>query len=166
MARPKVTLVSSDGETFIVEQRVAERSITIKSAIEFAGVDGLTADIEIPLLIEGKVLKKVVEWCEHYKTTKFPEPDENQVDVLSRPPVLTKWDNKFFRLCFEQDMMFEIIMAANYLNINQLLHVGCTTVANMMKGNSTEQIRELFNVPNDFTPEEEAAIKREDRWTK
>ena len=33
--------------------------------------------------------------------------------------------------------------------------IGCKTVANMIKGKSPEEIRKLFNIVNDFTPEEE-----------
>lgn len=33
--------------------------------------------------------------------------------------------------------------------------VGCKTVANQIKGLSTEEIREKFHIKNDFTPEEE-----------
>lgn len=36
--------------------------------------------------------------------------------------------------------------------------VGCKTVANMIKGKTPEEIRKLFNIVNDFTPEEEVRI--------
>lgn len=36
--------------------------------------------------------------------------------------------------------------------------VGCKTVANMIKGKSPEEIRKLFNIVNDFTPEEEVCL--------
>lgn len=36
--------------------------------------------------------------------------------------------------------------------------VGCKTVANMIKGKTPEEIRKLFNIVNDFTPEEEVGI--------
>jgi hypothetical protein len=36
--------------------------------------------------------------------------------------------------------------------------VGCKTVANMIKGKTPEEIRKLFNIVNDFTPEEEVHI--------
>jgi len=34
----------------------------------------------------------------------------------------------------DQEMLFEIILASNYLDIKPLLDVGCKTVANMIKG--------------------------------
>lgn len=36
--------------------------------------------------------------------------------------------------------------------------VGCKTVANMIKGKTPEEIRKLFNIVNDFTPEEEVRV--------
>lgn len=38
---------------------------------------------------------------------------------------------------------------------------GCKTVANMIKGKSVEEIRKTFNIVNDFTPEEEEQIRKE-----
>ena len=56
------------------------------------------------------------------------------------------------------------VQAANYLDIKALLDVGCKTVANMIKGKSPEEIRKTFNIQNDFTPEEEDQIRRENEW--
>lgn len=42
--------------------------------------------------------------------------------------------------------------------------VGCKTVANMIKGKAPEEIRKLFNIVNDFTPEEEEQIRKENEW--
>jgi S-phase kinase-associated protein 1 len=82
----------------------------------------------------------------------------------------------------DQEMLFEIILvssftqpqikakanfilqASNYLDIKPLLDVGCKTVANMIKGKSPEEIRKTFNITNDFTPEEEEQIRRENEW--
>lgn len=36
--------------------------------------------------------------------------------------------------------------------------MGCKTVANMIKGKTPEEIRKLFNIVNDFTPEEEVRV--------
>lgn len=56
------------------------------------------------------------------------------------------------------------LQAANYLDIKPLLDVGCKTVANMIKGKSPEEIRKTFNIQNDFSPEEEDQIRRENEW--
>ena len=34
----------------------------------------------------------------------------------------------------------------------------------LLKGKSPEEIRQTFNIVNDFTPEEEAAVQEENAW--
>jgi S-phase kinase-associated protein 1 len=34
----------------------------------------------------------------------------------------------------------------------------------MIKGKTSEEIRETFNIVNDFSPEEEEEIRRENQW--
>ena len=64
----------------------------------------------------------------------------------------------------DQGTLFELILAANYLDIKGLLEVTCKTVANMIKGKKAEEIRKAFNIKNDFTPEEEEQIRKENEW--
>ncbi len=64
----------------------------------------------------------------------------------------------------EQEVLFELILAANYMDIKPLLDLTCATVASMIKGKTPEEIRKIFNIVNDFTPEEEAQIREDNKW--
>jgi S-phase kinase-associated protein 1 len=54
--------------------------------------------------------------------------------------------------------------ASNYLDIQPLLEIGCRAVANIIKGRSPEEVRELFDIEDDLTPEEKEQIERENEW--
>ncbi|KAJ5595749.1 hypothetical protein N7450_002207 [Penicillium hetheringtonii] len=88
--------------------------------------------------------------------------DSGEAIPIPNTTDIEEWDQKFMQV--DQEMLFEIILAANYLDIKALLDVGCKTVANMIKGKSPEEIRKTFNIQNDFTPEEEDQIRRENEW--
>lgn len=44
-----------------------------------------------------------------------------------------------------------------------LLHLCCTTVANIIKGKTPAEIREYFHIVNDFSPEEQEEVLRENQ---
>lgn len=54
-----------------------------------------------------------------------------------------------------------IFQAADYLNIKSLLDLSCKSVAKMIAGKSPEEVREIFDITNDFTREEEEKVRRE-----
>lgn len=154
----KIRLMSSDQATISVDKEVAERSVLIKNMLEDVGE--VDEAIPIPNVNEA-VLRKVIEWCEHHKCDS-PTTNEEEADSRKRSTDIEEWDQKFMQV--DQEMLFEIILAANYLDIKPLLDVGCKTVANMIKGKSPDEIRKTFNIQNDFTPEEEEQIRRENEW--
>lgn len=162
----KVTLKSSDNEKFVVDRVVAEKSALLSKLIAdmASSNDDDDSDDEEEMLIpvpnvRAAVLTKVIEWAEHHRDTKFPDADDDDTRKLT--PV-DSWDKKFLEV--DQEMLYEIILAANYLNIRPLLDAGCKIVAEMIRGRSPDEIRKLFNIENDFTADEEIAIKRENEW--
>ncbi|KAI8142994.1 E3 ubiquitin ligase complex SCF subunit sconC [Fennellomyces sp. T-0311] len=149
-----VKLISSDNEDFTVDKEVAERSVLIKNMLEDVG----DSDAPIPLPnVTAKVLRKVIEWCDHHRNDPITQDEQER-----RNTDIEEWDQKYMEV--DQETLFDIILAANYLDIKPLLDVGCKTVANMIKGKSAEEIRRTFNITNDFTPEEEAQIRKENEW--
>merc|ERR1712146_57499 len=63
--------------------------------------------------------------------------------------VVSEWDASFVDI--EQELLFELILAANYMDIKSLLDLTCAKVASMIKGKTPEEIRKTFNIVNDFT---------------
>ncbi|KAL8782862.1 MAG: hypothetical protein Q9213_005039 [Squamulea squamosa] len=155
-----IKLQSSDNVEMTVDRDVAERSILIKNMMEDLGEQTMEDAIPIPNVNEP-VLRKVIEWCVHHRSDP-PASTDDDSDSRKKTTDIEEWDQKFMQV--DQEMLFEIILAANYLDIKPLLDVGCKTVANMIKGKSPEEIRKTFNIQNDFTPEEEDQIRRENEW--
>merc|ERR1711992_219807 len=98
--------------------------------------------------VNAAILKKVIQWATYHKDDPpLPEDDENKE---KRTDDICSWDADFLKV--DQGTLFELILAANYLDIKGLLDVTCKTVANMIKGKTPEEIRKTFNIKNDFTP--------------
>ncbi|PWA74596.1 SKP1-like protein 1A [Artemisia annua] len=147
----KIVLKSSEGETFEIDEKVALESVTIKNMIE----DGC-ADTAIPLPnVTSNILSKVIEYCK--KHVEAPKSEDKVVEED-----LKSFDADFVKV--DQGTLFDLILAANYLNIKSLLDLTCQTVADMIKGKTPEEIRKTFNIKNDFTPEEEEEVRRENAW--
>jgi S-phase kinase-associated protein 1 len=141
-----VTLKSSDGEIFEVTHEAAALSSTIQHMIE----DGCAENL-IPLTnVKSIILAKVIEYCNKHVVAAGAEQD------------LKSFDADFIKV--DRATLFEIILAANYLDIKGILDLCCQTVANMIKDMTVEQVRDVFNVENDFTPEEEANVRQENQW--
>jgi S-phase kinase-associated protein 1 len=112
--------------------------------------DGYGTDDAIPLFnVEKKTLAKIVEWLK--KHASDASKDE-----------LEKWDGDFVDV--DTDSLYDLLLASNYLSVEVLLGQLVQKVADMIKGKQPEEIRKLFNIKNDFTPEEEEEIRKDNAW--
>ncbi|KAH9549024.1 hypothetical protein CY35_11G118800 [Sphagnum magellanicum] len=154
MAEKRVKLKSSDDEMFEVDEAVAFESQAVKNMIEDTGMDH-----PIPLPnVSSKILAKVIEYCKYHVDNQKAGDDK----PATSEDEIKAWDLDFVKV--DQATLFDLILAANYLNIKNLLDLTCQTVADMIKGKTPEEIRKTFNIKNDFTPEEEEEVRRENQW--
>jgi hypothetical protein len=66
--------------------------------------------------------RQVLDYCEHHRGEPLPTADsEAQDETRKRTTDISEWDQKF--IAVDQEMLFEIILAANYLDIKALLYV-------------------------------------------
>ncbi|KAF7469766.1 Hypothetical predicted protein [Marmota monax] len=107
------------------------------------GMDDEADDDPVPVAnVNTAIFKKVIQWCTHHKDdAPLPEDDENKEKQTEDIPV---WDQEFLKV--DQGTLFELILAANYLDIKGLLDVTHKTVANMIKGKTPEEICKAFNI--------------------
>ncbi|KAJ7296970.1 hypothetical protein O6H91_12G082300 [Diphasiastrum complanatum] len=149
----KVELMSSEGHIFEVEEAVAFQSQILKFVIEDTGK---ASAVPLPN-VTGKILAKVIEYCK-YHLDLHKSSDEKAISEED----VKAWDADFVKV--DQETLFELIVAANYLDIERLLDLTCQTIADMIKGKTPEEIRKTFNIKNDFTPDEEEDVRRENQW--
>lgn len=144
-----VKLKSKQEEIFEVEKEVACRSVTVKNMVDDTGLD---CPVPLPM-VDSKILIKVIEYCKYHHKAEQESLPEDEKNV---------WDKDFVKV--DDETLFNLILAANYLDIKSLLDLTCKTVADEIKGKTPEEIRVRFNIKNDFTPEEEEEVKRENAW--
>ena len=70
---------------------------------------------------------------------------------------MPQWFAQFMTIPNLEDI-YDIIAAANYLDVPNLVELGCAKVGAMMKNKTIPELRRMFNIVNDFTPEEERTI--------
>ncbi|VAH56938.1 unnamed protein product [Triticum turgidum subsp. durum] len=157
-----VTLRSSDGEEFVVQaDTIAAASVLIKNMLE----DGCAAGA-IPLTqVTGRILARVVDYCKRHYGDSDADAAAYVVKTTfsSGYPDLDRFDTDFVS-GVDQDTLFDLLLAANYLEVQGLLDLACKTVADQMRGKTVEGMRAHFNIVNDYTKEEEAEVRSEQAW--
>ena len=162
MATTTVKLAPSDQPEALIElpTRVACQSVTIKNMLDDFGGE---TETPIPLHnVAAKILTKVVAYCTYHDANPTPVVAEGDAKKQDPDGGILPWDKDFCNV--DKETLFALILAANYLDIKPLLDVTCKTVANMIKGKTPEEIRKTFNIKNDFTPEEEEKVRKENEW--
>merc|ERR1712146_13047 len=154
-----LNLVSQEGDKFEVEKKFAKIPELVNTMIS---EDDDEEQQEIPLPnVKSQSLGNVIEFCKHYSEDPMNEI-EKPLKSSNMNEVVQEWYANFVNV--EQEALFELILAANYMDIKPLLDLTCATVASEIKGKTPEEIRQTFNIVNDFTPEEEAQVREGNKW--
>ncbi|RUO96152.1 putative negative regulator sulfur controller-3 [Jimgerdemannia flammicorona] len=145
MSVRKIKLTSSEGTEFVVDADVANQSVIMRNMLENCEAH----DAVIPLPdVTTPILAKVIEYCTHHRTGA-PIPTDDANSVPKKTDNIGKWDTEFCQM--DQETLFDLILAADHLDIKPLLDLACATVANMIHNKSPEEIRQTFNILNDFS---------------
>lgn len=72
--------------------------------------------------------------------------------------------NAAFCSAFDADQLAAYVAEANFLDAALFFEALVERLADMVKGKSVEEMRRVFGIENDFTPEEEEQLRRENAW--
>ena len=149
METPNLVLVSSDNQKIEIDTESAQKSLLLKGLI--SDFNAQQEPIQLPD-IKYDILKKVVEYLAHYKD-KEPQQIPKPLPSQDLKEVTDEWDVNFIN-GMELDSVFDLINAANYMDISSLLDLACAKIASLMKGKSAAEIRAMFNIECDLTEDE------------
>lgn len=150
--------MSKEGDAYEVSFSVAKLSKLVEESVD----DDSESISDIPLPnVKGVVLAKVIDYCQHYVEEPMNEI-QTPLPSTKLDGIVQKWYCDYVKI--ENVLLFELVTAANYMNIQPLLDLTCLAVSIMIKGKSADEIRRIFNISNDFTPEEEAQVREENKW--
>jgi S-phase kinase-associated protein 1 len=152
---------------FAILRDAAKMSLLIKDMVEEVE-PGERCVLPIPN-VDAHTLSYVLEYCRHHL--------DNLAKPISCPlkgdlkDELCDWDKEFLYTDLvkggvqkEHALLIEVIKAADFMNIQPLLHLTCATMADMLIGKTPDEIREMTGLVDDISPEEHEEMKKQNRW--
>ena len=154
-----VRLCCSDGEILEIENQDAiELCKLIKDMIENNGIED-----DIPIAnVDKPMMTRVVEFVNKYKEAPFTPIEKPLPSTDMTQLGLDEWYVNFVNV--DQQTLFDLVLAANYLDCAPLLELTGAKVASHIKGKSIQEVRQYFKITNDFSPEEEELVLQENQW--
>lgn len=105
----------------------------------------------IPLpMVTSEILARIVEFC-RYRTGR----DERDREVREQDAA--------FLSDMDTPTLIQVILAANYLDVACLLDLTCQRVADMVRGKTPSEIREMFGIEDDMTPDDHREVDELER---
>jgi len=137
-----IKLVSKDGKEYSVEKKYVFISTLVKTSLE----TDPTAS-EVPMLgVKGEILSKVVDYMSHHKGSEPPIIEKPLRSKVMKDVCKDPWDADFIdKIGENRQQLYDLILAANYMDIKSLLHLGCAKVASLIKGQPLEKIKDILS---------------------
>ena len=149
---------ADEKDRVVVSRKAAEMSRLIKEMLEEDEDDRP----EIPLPnVQRSALLKVAEFCEKHAVDPMPQISR-PIKSTDMKVVVGEWDASYIDM--EDRELFDVILAANYLDIPDLLDLGCAKIASIIKDKTPDEIKDRFQIDKNSTPEDDEQVRREHPW--
>ncbi|OIV92515.1 hypothetical protein TanjilG_02278 [Lupinus angustifolius] len=158
MAEPNLPLISlktADGETFNVSPIIAKHMEIVQNFIGDDSSVSVTSSV-VPLPnVNASELSKIIDYLDyHHNFRKGVDSNDEEAK---------EFDEKFTK-GLSHDELKMLLIAANYLNVKELLELLFQTIADIIENKSVEYVRNFFGIVSTYTPEEEEELRQQHRW--
>lgn len=92
----------------------------------------------------SSTLEYIVNYLEHHNGKVPAEIQKPLRSFEMKKVVEDPWDAEFVDGIKKWKALFDIVLAANYMDVQPLLHLGCAKIASCIKGKTQEEIKEIF----------------------
>jgi len=147
-------LAGQDGTRYMISRRAALLSGLISHALE---AEPDTEELPLPA-ISAALAVKFLEYLEYHADVP-PRALPRPVATDSLQHIVDEYDWAFLSES-SQEMLFELLLVANYFAVPSLSALVLAHIASMMYLKPAHEIQSLFNIRTDATPEEAQAIAK------
>jgi S-phase kinase-associated protein 1 len=135
-----------------VEKEIVDQSIFLKNMLEDLG----ESDVPISIPdhnVDFVTFNRIVDYFKN-------RPKDYKTEVVDRDDAWTKMNeyDKTFIGAFEVKDLTSITLACNFLDIKHLLEISCIRFAHLIKISSVEEIKKIFNLPDDLEEEKKTNV--------
>ncbi|MEK6263509.1 MAG: hypothetical protein N2B06_01800 [Clostridium sp.] len=132
-----ITLTTSDDKDYLIDYKIIKRSNVIRDCIGDCDVD------DMPLPIDSEMMDYIIKYCTHHVDDEIIPSDEVDTVTVQRFKHISEWDDEFTN-SMTIELRFRLLMAVNYLDITDLLHLLCSVIGKKIIGKNPEEVRELY----------------------
>lgn len=150
--------ITINGRVILMPIGCAKRCKTIKNMLEDFDDDD-DSEVPIPNTTPENIVK-VIDFYKFNKDIPIELTEEHKLEMRVKP--LEGNNLAFIKVPIRT--LFEMILIANYLDYEYMLDICCKGIAEMIKGKTPEEIKEIFGVEGDFTDEEKQQVLKDNPW--
>ena len=159
-SEPLINLSTTDGKVIQVK-----KNILVSTSNFFKNVEDLGTG-NIPTEASEAEWKLIIRFLEEYTGERYKQiPDiekpfrKAELDVYIKDPWILNYLNSL-----KNEELFRIVYICTYYEILKLQEYASAKIAIQMYNKSSQEMRDLFNIKNDMTKEEEQQAKEYFNW--
>lgn len=110
------------------------------------------------------IFNKIKDFGEYYLSLnkKDRKMFEDPGQIWDKDNSIQTWCDEFLKMSHTD--VIELMNESHKLNIKPLLDLCCYHISQLIKDKTTDEMRDMFHVVNDFSPEETEKLKKETEW--